>query len=166
MSLEIEKKFLVGIPIEEVERRNIVKKLRITQAYINKDPLMRIRLIRNLIGNATQAILTIKKFISAEIRHEFEFGIPLSQASEMISLMSNGIVIEKTRYVIRENNLDIEVDIYDKSFYGEKTPLITADIEFQTQNQQFDKPDWLADEITGSEKYSNYKLAVLNKIAN
>ena len=45
-------------------------------------------------------------------------------------------------------------------FLGENCGLVIAEIELQSEDQQFDKPSWIGEEVSGEKKYYNSKLAV------
>jgi adenylate cyclase len=64
-------------------------------------------------------------------------------------------IIDKTRYLIKKGSNTFEVD----EFYGENEGLVIAEIELVEENQQFEKPDWLGEEVTGDKKYFNSRLA-------
>ena len=60
-------------------------------------------------------------------------------------------VINKTRYEIKFGNHVYEVD----EFFGENEGLFLAEIELQSEDEAFEKPDWLGEEVTNNEKYYN-----------
>jgi adenylate cyclase len=147
MATETERKFLV-----KGEFRHLaVKEIKITQAYLSIDPAKTIR-IRTADD---KAFITIKnrpvgKSIS---RGEWEFQIPLSDAKEMMSLCLPGKIV-KTRYHIRFGKHIYEVDVFHEKNEG----LIIAEIELATEDEHFEKPDWLGDEVTGRAEYYNANL--------
>ena len=63
--------------------------------------------------------------------------------------------INKTRYLIKKGKHTFEVDIFE----GENKGLIVAEIELSDANESFEKPTWLAEEVTGIEKYYNAYLS-------
>jgi len=63
-------------------------------------------------------------------------------------------VIDKTRYQVKKGNHTYEVD----EFYGENQGLVVAEIELQSENETFEKPEWLGEEVTGDVKYYNSML--------
>ena len=43
-------------------------------------------------------------------------------------------------------------------FYGDNDGLTVAEIELADENEPFDKPKWLGEEVTGDPKYFNSML--------
>jgi len=43
-------------------------------------------------------------------------------------------------------------------FYGDNDGLTVAEVELADENEPFDKPDWLGEEVTGDPKYFNSML--------
>lgn len=148
--LEIERKFLV--------RQNCDFKAqsyahdRIKQGYIcsGRGRTVRVR------QRDKQAYLTIKG-PSADgglSRYEFEKEITLEEAEQLFRLCEPGI-IDKTRYLVRSNSGHIfEVD----EFYGENEGLIMAEVELQSPDEPFEKPDFIGKEVTGDRRFYNTHL--------
>jgi adenylate cyclase len=128
-----------------------VKNIRIKQAYLSVDPGKTIRL--RITGE--QAFLTIKTESQKELlsRREWEFEIPLNDALEMMKLCLPGI-IDKTRYYVPVGEHMFEVDV----FHDKNEGLIIAEIELSSENEVFEKPDWLGEEVTGNPAYYNVNL--------
>lgn len=147
MAIEIERKFLVKGSFHHLS----VKNVRIKQAYLSVDPGKTIRL--RTVGE--QAFLTIKTESQNELisRSEWEFEIPLKDASEMMKLCLPGI-IDKTRYYIPAGKHMYEVDV----FHDKNEGLIIAEIELSSENEVFEKPEWLSEEVTGNPAYYNVNL--------
>jgi adenylate cyclase len=147
MAIETERKFLV-----KGEFRHLaVEEIRITQTYlsIDQDKTIRIR-----IANY-KAFITIKgRSIGNSIsRSEWEFQIPLSDATEMMKLCLNG-KIDKTRYLIPAGKHTFEVDV----FHDKNEGLIIAEIELSSDDERFEIPEWLGEEVTGNPAYYNANL--------
>jgi adenylate cyclase len=132
-------------------RHLAVRKIKITQTYLSIDPKKTIRL---RIADE-DAFLTIKSRISKEsiTRHEWEFRIPLSEAADVMKVCLPGKII-KDRYLIPSGNHTFEVDV----FHDKNEGLIIAEIELSSEDEKFDKPDWLGDEVTGNSEYYNSNL--------
>lgn len=147
MATETERKFLVRGEF----RHLAVKMIPITQTYLSKDPDKTIRI--RLAGN--NAFLTIKSRITKETitRNEWEFKIPVQDAVEMMKISLPGKIV-KTRYIIPYNVHTIEVDVFHEKNEG----LIIAEIELSSEEEQFEIPDWLGDEVTGNPYYFNSNL--------
>jgi adenylate cyclase len=147
MATETERKFLV-----KGEFINLaVKKIMITQAYLSIDPEKTIRI---RIADK-QAFMTIKSKINGKLfaRNEWQFQIPLADAIEMMSLCKPGKII-KTRYLVPSGKHTFEVDV----FHDKNEGLIIAEIELESEDEQFDRPEWLGDEVTGKIEYYNSNL--------
>jgi len=147
MATEKERKFIV-----KGEFRHLaVKKIPIIQAYLLKDPDKTIRL---RIGD-DKALLTIKSRLTKETiaRGEWEFTIPLTDASEMMKICLPGKIV-KTRYLIPSGRHTFEVDV----FHDKNEGLIIAEIELSSEDEHFEIPDWLGEEVTGNPDYYNVNL--------
>ena len=145
MALEIERKFLV---VDNSYKQMAFSSSRIEQGYICS---ARGRTVRVRIRDE-KGYLTIKG-PSGEgglSRYEWEKEIPLEEAKELMAICEPGI-IDKTRYLVRSGNHIFEVD----EFYGENEGLIIAEVELQTENEMFEKPSFIGDEVTGIVKYYN-----------
>lgn len=145
MALEIERKFLV---VDDSYKQMAFSSSRIAQGYICS---ARGRTVRVRIRDE-KGYLTIKG-PSGEgglSRYEWEKEIPLEEAKELMTICEPGI-IDKTRYLVRSGNHIFEVD----EFYGENEGLIIAEVELQAENEMFEKPPFIGDEVTGIVKYYN-----------
>ncbi|WP_440879462.1 CYTH domain-containing protein [Tenacibaculum sp. C7A-26P2] len=151
MTFEIERKFLVSS--KDFENQSF-KKTHIKQGFLNsnKERVVRVRL-KNNIG-----LLTIKgpSNIEGTTRFEWEKKINYSDAENLLDLCEEGI-IEKIRYLVQVESHIYEVDV----FLGNNKGLIVAEIELNSENEPFIKPNWLAEEVTGDEKYYNSNLSKL-----
>jgi CYTH domain-containing protein len=63
-------------------------------------------------------------------------------------------IIEKNRYEIPLAGVTWEVD----EFLGVNDGLIVAEVELQSEDQSFPKPDWIGEEVTDDPKYFNANL--------
>lgn len=63
-------------------------------------------------------------------------------------------MIDKTRYYIKSGNHTFEVD----EFYGDNEGLVVAEIELTTEDEVFQRLEWLGEEVTGNERYYNSVL--------
>ena len=147
METETERKFLVKSEF----RHLAVKKIKIVQAYLSIDPDKTIRL---RIADET-AYLTIKSRPQKNsiTRNEWEVQIPLSDAEEMMSICLPGRII-KTRYLVPSAEHTFEVDVFHEKNEG----LIIAEIELKSDDEPFNKPSWLGEEVTGMPQYYNANL--------
>ena len=144
MGYEIERKFLVNGDFKS----HAFSRSAIKQGYLSISAVSVIR-VRT---RDEKAWLTIK---SAQVegmikRHEWEYEIPLAEAEEMLLLCEDGM-IDKTRYLVQAGRHLFEVD----EFHGENEGLLIAEVELESEEETFEKPDWLGSEVTGDERYYN-----------
>jgi adenylate cyclase len=85
-------------------------------------------------------------------RSEWEYEIPVDQARELLSF-SNG-TISKTRYLVPVGDHTFEVD----EFYGENEGLVVAEVELESEDEEYPRPEWLGEEVTGDRRYYNSQL--------
>jgi CYTH domain-containing protein len=146
MGREIERKFLVA----PRDWENIADGIAIRQGYL---PTADNRVVRaRIAGDA--AFLTIKGPDGTEGRLEYEYTIPPSDAEEILVLLCEKPIIEKTRYRIEFRGLVWEVDV----FHSDNEGLVVAEVELQSADQQVPLPPWVTEEVTGNPKYSNASL--------
>lgn len=147
MANEIERKFLVKGEFKKFAS----KETRIVQGYLSSVPERTVRV--RIKGD--KGYITIKGIGSASgaTRFEWEKEIPASEVEELLKICEPG-VIDKTRYLVKSGNHTFEVD----EFYGENQGLTLAEIELSSEEESFQKPDWLGDEVTGDTKYYNSML--------
>ena len=146
---EIERKFLVNSLDFIAEAKTSHK---IAQGYLNSHPERtgRIRIKDN------KGFITIKGKgdETGMTRFEWEKEIDVNEAKILLSLCETG-VIDKTRYLIPKGKYTFEVDVFEVENKG----LVMAEIELSEANETFEKPTWLADEVTGDERYYNAYLS-------
>jgi CYTH domain-containing protein len=147
--IEIERKFLVT---SLAFKNEAIRQTRIIQGFLstNKKRTVRVRL------KGDQGFLTIKGLSSKDglSRFEWEKEISKLEAESLLTLCKKG-VIDKVRYEIQVDNHLFEVD----EFFGENTGLIIAEVELNSVNEVFTKPNWLGKEVTGNLKYYNSQLS-------
>lgn len=149
MPKEIERKFLIEPKAWEKLTKPVGKHYK--QGYIpgGDEVTIRIRLVNS------KGYLTLKGKTVGISREEFEYEIPYKEAIEMINSFTNSGT-EKIRYEIPVDNVIWEVD----EFLGDNAGLIVAEIELQNENQTFDKPSWVGQEVTSDSRYFNSRLAI------
>lgn len=146
MGIEIERKFLV---INDEWRS--APAVYFCQGYLNRS---KERTVRIRVAGDT-GFLTIKGQSQGASRAEFEYEIPLADAKQMLSLC-DGPLIEKYRRKISYAGMLWEVD----EFLGENQGLVVAEIELESEQQAFAKPDWLGEEVTQDARYYNSNLSI------
>lgn len=145
--MEIERKFLVDH--EKWEKLEKPSPKHIIQAYLVSSPEKTIR-VRT---KETKGYLTIKGPTVGISRSEFEYEIPLEDAKQLIAQFAEK-TIEKYRYEIKFGNHLWEVD----EFQGKLAGLIIAEIELEAENEQFEKPDWVTEDVSMDQQYFNSNL--------
>lgn len=145
--MEIERKYLIHelpfdiskYPCHEIE-----------QAYLNTDPVIRIR------RQDSEYYLTYK---SKGLLAREEYNLPLNkEAYHHLLTKADGNLLSKTRYNIPFcDHLTIEIDIFHGKFSG----LILAEVEFPTieEAQNFCPPDYFGEDVTFSPDYHNSTLS-------
>ena len=122
------------------------------QGYLNSDPkrTVRVRL------KDDKGFITIKGIgnETGATRFEWEKEIAATDARELIRLCESG-VIDKTRHLVPSGKHTIEVDV----FHGENEGLVMAEIELTAENEAYERPEWLGDEVTNDERYYNSYLS-------
>ena len=146
MAVEIERKFLV---VEE-SWRELAEGTSYRQGYLStvKERTVRVRTIDD------KGYLTIKGITIGATRAEYEYEIPAAEANEMLDTLCEQPIIEKKRYKIPRDGFTWEID----EFGGVNEGLIVAEIELESEDQAFDKPGWVGEEVTGDPKYFNSNL--------
>ncbi|WP_308993637.1 CYTH domain-containing protein [Mariniflexile litorale] len=147
--VEIERKFLVN---SNTYKEEAFKSTRIIQGFLNthKERTVRVRL------KGEKGFITVKGASTSDglSRFEWEKEITKDEANALLKLSEPGI-IDKIRYEIKAGNHIFEVD----EFYGENDGLVIAEVELNTENDTFLKPNWLGEEVTGIIKYYNSQLS-------
>jgi adenylate cyclase len=146
MGLEIEKKFLV----KDNSWKSLATGVLYQQGYLNteKERTVRVRVIDQ------QGFLTIKGKSTGATRLEFEYEIPVEEAKEMLFKLCGNSVLEKYRYKIPFDGMIWEVD----EFLGKNQGLIVAEVEMKSEDQVFELPKWIGEEVTHETKYFNSQL--------
>jgi len=143
---EIERKFL----IKGEAWRALAEGTMYRQGYLNsaKERTVRVRTVGD------KAFLTIKGITVGATRAEYEYEIPFADCNALLDDLAEKPLIEKKRYKIRQGEFTWEID----EFFGDNQGLIVAEIELTSEDQQFGKPDWIGEEVTGDPRYFNSNL--------
>ncbi len=145
----------------EIERKFLVKKgdayksaafscSNIRQGYIPAEgATVRVR------TRDDKAYLTIKgkSFNGGMSRYEFEKEITMDEAQNLLQLCQGGVV-EKYRYLVKSGKHTFEVD----EFYGDNEGLVMAEVELESENESYEKPDFIGIEVTGDKRFYNSHL--------
>jgi len=147
MIKEIERKFLVCGEFKHLSQ----KQTDIIQAYLSVDNVKSVRV--RIAGD--RAFISVKSSLRKEslIRNEWEIPVTVEDAGELMKICLPG-KIEKTRYIVPYGGHIFEVDV----FHAENEGLIIAELELTSAKEEFEKPGWLGEEVTGRPEYYNVNL--------
>jgi len=148
MAEEIERKFLVKGEFKQ----HATGRIHILQGFLSSVPERTVRVRKQ----EDKAWITVKGITgkSGMKRYEWEKEISPAEAGELLELCETGL-IDKTRYLVPSGAHTYEVD----EFGGDNRGLVVAEIELGSEDEDFERPDWLGKEITGDERYYNANLA-------
>lgn len=141
---EIERKFLARFEPEEWDTP-----CEITQGYLFSGPEKTVRI--RVAGDV--AYLTVKGPTKNLSRLELETAIDINIAKRLLKLFCTD-VIKKKRYNIEYGKHTIEVDLFENELDG----LIIAEVELSSEAEDFEKPDWLLEEVSHDIRYFNCNL--------
>ena len=147
--VEIERKFLVLS--SDFISEGFTKK-RIVQAYLNSNPDRTVRV--RIKGDKGFITIKGKGNATGTTRLEWEREIPLQDAEKLLTICESG-TIDKVRHEVKVGNHIYEIDV----FAGENEGLIMAEIELQSEEESFEKPSWLGEEVTNDERFYNAYLS-------
>lgn len=150
MNYEIERKFLVN-----VEKFNEIK------STLRFDTILQGKIIRNgdwslrSRAKSWKGYITLKKNISSVVREEYEYDIPEEFAIQLLEVFWE-YTINKTRYYYDMDDWFLwEIDVYS----WDNDWLIVAEIELPCEEQVFNIPLFIEEEVTTDKKYRNSELA-------
>ena len=165
--MEIERKYLVT---SDCYKELAVARYHIRQGYISREKTgtVRVRITDD------KAYLTIKGKPAAGhfARYEWEKESDVQEAEELMKLCQ-GTVIDKTRWIVPAetvdnlqltvDNLQLTVDnlqlIWEvDEFHGKHEGLVVAEIELDNEEQSFEKPAFIGDEVTHDPRYYNANM--------
>lgn len=148
MGTEIERKFLVK---DDSWRTPDLARTPIRQGYLAVGPPAAVRV--RIAGD--KAILNIKSAVINITRLEFEYPVPLDDAREILESVCDGRIVHKTRFLVDHAGMTWEVDVFEGANQG----LVVAELELESEDQPFEKPPWLGDEVSGDPRYLNTHLS-------
>ncbi|PQB06057.1 CYTH domain-containing protein [Aureitalea marina] len=147
--IEIERKFLVS----SLNFKNeAVSRTFIAQGFLTTEPERTVR----VRVKGEQGYLTVKGIsnVSGTSRREWEFEIPKTEAMDLLGLCPS--VLEKNRFEVPVGSHLYEVD----EFLGANAGLVLAEIELESEEEVFQRPNWLGKEVTGDVRYYNSQLSL------
>ena len=146
MTEEIERKFLVTGDAWRAEASGT----RFRQGFLSTDP-DRTGRVRSAGARGT---LTIKGRTVGARRPEYEYEIPLADAEQMLDTLCKRPLIEKVRFELRAGAHLWEIDVFE----GDNAGLVVAEIELESEDESFERPDWIGEEVTDDPRYFNANL--------
>ena len=151
--MEIERKYLVT---SDCYKELAVARYHIRQGYISREKTgtVRVRITDD------KAYLTIKGKPAAGhfARYEWETEIDVQEAEELMKLCQ-GTVIDKTRWIVPAETVDNLQLIWEvDEFHGKHEGLVVAEIELDNEEQSFEIPDFIGDEVTHDPRYYNANM--------
>ncbi len=147
VATEIERKFLVS---DDGWRASALSTpIAIRQGYLatGEGASVRIRIADD------GAKLTIKGERAGRSREEFEYDIPPGDALALLSLCPLPPIVKNRHEIPHEGKL-WEVD----EFLGVLEGLVIAEVELDREDESFQLPDWVGEEVTHDLRYRNSSL--------
>jgi len=146
MAQEIERKFLLA----DDSWKPAAQGVRYRQGYLctDKERTVRVRVV------GERGLLTVKGMTRGISRAEYEYDIPLQDATQLLDDLCLRPLIEKTRYRVTHGDLTWEID----EFHGENAGLVVAEVELASADQDVPMPDWVGEEVSGDPRYFNSNL--------
>ena len=146
MGKEIERKFLVDTRLWQPLDAGTHYK----QGYLSsvKERVVRVRI------EGEQARLTIKGISVGLTRAEFEYAIPLADASQLLDGLCEQPLIDKHRHKEVHGGKTWEIDV----FHGDNEGLVVAEIELASEDEAFERPAWAVQEVSSDPRYFNSSL--------
>jgi adenylate cyclase len=148
MPTEIERKFRIA---NDAWRQQIRSSTLLRQGYLANTARASVRV--RLAGD--EGWLSVKAMTPGRARAEYEAAIPAEDANDMLQRLCQGPVIEKWRHIVIYDGHEWEID----EFLGENAGLLIAELELDSEHEEFASPPWLGDEVTHDERYYNFKLS-------
>jgi len=146
MAIETERKYLLK---NDNWKQNSTPVL-IRQGYLftSENSAMRVRI------QGEKAFINIKSSKNGLTRLEYEYAVPTDDANEILDKLCHQPLIVKNRYIVNYCGKKWEID----EFLDENEGLVVAEIELKAENEEFEKPEWIGEEVTFEKRYYNSQL--------
>ena len=152
MATEIERKFLLADNRWQTQADDGVV---MRQGYLSAlSPAQAVKSSIRVRVAGGHANLNIKSATLGITRQEYEYPIPLADANELLDTLADGPLIEKTRYHVQHGAHTWEIDV----FAGDNHGLVVAEIELSAEDESFEQPLWLGEEVSDDPRYYNVCL--------
>jgi adenylate cyclase len=154
MGIEIERKFLVT---GEGWRAAAIRVEPMAQGYLNDIAAMDTGAMKasvrvRIAGDG--AWLNLKSRELGHTRQEFDYPIPVDDARALLALCVGGLV-DKRRHYIEHGGRTWEVD----EFLGDNVGLVVAELELESADAAFERPEWIGAEVTDESRFYNLALS-------
>lgn len=147
MATEIERKFLT---CHNGWRSLATRSIRMRQGYLSEGYERSIR-VRT---ENDRAFINIKSSDDGIHRLEYEYEIPLQDATEILERIAIRPLIEKRRYIVEHDGFEWEIDV----FAGDNEGLVIAEVELPSADVNLPLPDWVGREVSDDLRYYNVSL--------
>jgi CYTH domain-containing protein len=147
MGFEIERKFLVA---NDDWRNAVSSSEKMQDGLVARFGEGKVRI--RIAGE--RASITVKGPRTGLRRAEFEYEIPIADATEMLATLCDGPLVEKTRYFVPHGNVTWQIDVHEGLLDG----LILAEVELEHEDQGFTLPEWVGREVTGDPQYKKTNI--------
>ena len=146
MAKEIERKFLVNMALWRPMAAGTLYR----QGYLSSvnERVVRVRVAGD------RGFLTIKGLTTGVSRLEFEYPIPLADATVMVDELCERPLVEKTRHREVFAGWTWEIDV----FHGDNDGLVVAEVEIANPEDKVELPRWAGAEVSNDPRYFNSNL--------
>ncbi|GHA70040.1 CYTH domain-containing protein [Cognatilysobacter bugurensis] len=154
MGIEIERKFRVTGDGWRAAARKVEP---MAQGYLNDlaamdRGAMKASVRVRIAGDG--AWLNLKSRELGHTRQEFDYPIPVDDARALLALCVGGLV-DKRRHYVDHGGRTWEVD----EFFGDNVGLVVAELELESADAAFERPDWIGEEVTDQSRFYNLALS-------
>ena len=152
MAIEIERKFLLA---DASWKPLAFQQTHFAQGYLNDISERHAKSSVRVRIEGEHANMNVKSLEIGLSRDEYEFSVPLSDAKKMLATLTVGPVVEKVRYLVKVGKHTWEID----EFLGDNQGLVVAEVELDSEDEQFDIPAWAGREVTEEVRFYNISLS-------
>jgi len=149
---EIERKFLIK---DDSWKSKIIGSEKITQGYLSDSSALNTIRVRIIEHQVTEAVLTIKGQTTGIARTEIETSIDVKQAIELMKMCGDRVLEKKRNYVYIGEGKKWEIDEF---LSGKRKGLVLAEIELNSEDEEFEIPSWVGEEVSTDPQYFNYNM--------
>jgi adenylate cyclase len=153
MGIEIERKFLLA---GDAWRGLAGRSERIAQGYLISGAAVASGQAKSSVRlrvSGDRAWLNIKSATLGIERQEYEYPVPLEDATKMLADLADGRV-EKIRHHVMLDGAHFEID----EFLDDNAGLIVAEVELPSADAAYPRPAWLGVEVSALPRYYNVSL--------